>query len=389
MRSAIILFFSLVISISDAAIPSDWIDIGVLGPSSPKVIQVIPEYGSYAVIADGENKATLRPGERISLTILNNRIEIAFSTNRIGSYRDVRLMSLTEEGFFRLYVLKGKREERVYDDHLIVKPRKSNLLIINRVQLEKYVAGVVEAETGKEKTIEFYKVQAIISRTYALSNRRKHLAKGYNLSDQVDSQVYHGKCRWEPLILDAVNQTQGEVLVDSEMRLITAAFHSNSGGETISSDVVWSGALPYLSPRLDGFSKSGDHYCWEITVATSDWLNYLKETFDLRVDNPAVKEYVTEFEQERRKIYLGDPSFDIPLTQVRKDRGLNSTFFSIHNQVDSVKFVGKGFGHGIGLSQEGAMRMSELGFNSVDILHFYYNDIHLIDLRALEFFLEE
>ncbi len=389
MRGAFLAFFLLVSFFSSAVTDFELIDIGILDPINPSAVQVIPEIGSFAVIADGHNKATIRAGERVSFSLSNGSVKVSFPGRTLGLFKDVRLMSLTEEGFFRIYVLSPKKDERVYDDHLIVKPLKNELRLINRVNLEKYVAGVVEAESGKEKELEFYKVQAIISRTYALSNRRKFLAKGFNLNDLVDSQVYHGKCRWEPTILEAVRETEGKVLVDSEMKLVTAAFHSNSGGETVRSDHVWSKRLPYLSSRTDEFSLTGDHYSWEQKVHRDQWLQYLSQKYDLSLDDRQISEMATNYQQSSRHVFFMDPSYEIPLKEIRTDWKLKSTFFDIASEGDSLKISGRGFGHGIGLSQEGAMRMAELGFGYVDILHFYYDDVHVIDLRALEFFREE
>jgi len=389
MRGALLAIFLLVSFNSKAVADFESIDIGILDPINPSAVQVIPEMGAFAVIADGQNKATIRAGERVSFSLSNSHVKVTFPGKTLGLFKDVRLMSLSEEGFFRIYVLAPKKDERVYDDHLIVKPLKHELRLINRVDLEKYVAGVVEAESGKEKELEFYKVQAIISRTYALSNRRKFLAKGFNLNDLVDSQVYHGKCRWEPAILEAVRQTEGKVLVDSEMKLVTAAFHSNSGGETVSSESVWTGALPYLSPRKDEFSLNGDHYNWERTISKAAWLDYLRDKFQLPVHDDAIAVLATDYEQISRDIFFIDPEFEIPLKDIRMDWKLQSTFFDVSQKGDSILITGRGFGHGIGLSQEGAMRMAELGFSYIDMLHFYYDDVHVIDLRALEFFQEE
>lgn len=389
MRGALLAIFLLVSFNSKAVADFESIDIGILDPINPSAVQVIPEMGAFAVIADGQKKATIRAGERVSFSLSNGHVKVTFPGKTLGLFKDVRLMSLSEEGFFRIYVLAPKKDERVYDDHLIVKPLKQELRLINRVDLEKYVAGVVEAESGKEKELEFYKVQAIISRTYALSNRRKFLARGFNLNDLVDSQVYHGKCRWEPAILEAVRQTEGKVLVDSEMKLVTAAFHSNSGGETVSSESVWSGALPYLSPRKDEFSLNGDHYNWERTISKAAWLDYLRDKFQLPVHDDAIAVLATDYEQISRDIFFIDPEFEIPLKDIRMDWKLQSTFFDISQKGDSILIEGRGFGHGIGLSQEGAMRMAELGFSFIDMLHFYYDDVHVIDLRALEFFREE
>ena len=73
---------------------------------------------------------------------------------------------------------------------------------------------------------------------------------------------------------------------------------------------------------------------------------------------------------------------------MRTDLKLRSTQFEIDYQENEVVFTGKGFGHGVGLCQEGAMRMSKFGYSYKDIIHYYYTDVHLIQRRMLWFFKE-
>lgn len=363
------------------------VSIGILSADQPQAIQVITEYGEYQLQVAGETKHTLKAGERISFVRYGNMVQVSIPGKVLGQYKEPRLITKNADGVFRIYVLRPNKNERVYDDDLYVSTTKDELKLVNRVDLEKYVAGVVEAESGKEKTLEFYKVQAIISRTYALSNLRKHWRDGFNLNDQVSSQVYHGKCRWEPQILVATRITEGKVLVDSEMKLITAAFHSNSGGETVGSESVWSGPLPYLTPRMDEFSMAGKHTTWHRSVCKEKWLGYLSDKYKLPITDESVKEMAQNYDQPSRDVFFIDPIFKIPLKDIRKDWQLKSTYFNVRPYTsDSLMIDGRGFGHGAGLSQEGAIRMGELGFNYEDILHFYYNDVHIIDLHALDFF---
>lgn len=379
----------------------DVMNIGVLGPHRAEVVQILVQHGVYALKVDGANIATLRVGERLTFSIAASQVKVGVSGRTLGSGKTVELKCHDNSGVFRLYILQPGKFEAVYDDNLRVKTVGGVLQLVNEVAMEKYVAGVVEAETGKEKGLEFYKVQAIISRTYAISNRGRFAAQGYHLNDLVDCQVYHGKCRWEPAILEAVQQTAGKILVDSEMNPVTAAFHSNSGGETVGSEIVWSGPLPYLSPRNDEFSLNGDHYLWTRKIDRAKWLDYLRDKYDLNTTDKLIESMAVNYRQESRHTFFLDPQFDIPLKDVRKDWRLNSTFFDIqpapidydehtaHLSGDSLLFTGRGFGHGAGLSQEGAMRMAELGFSYPDIIHFYYDEVHIIDLRALDFFRKE
>ena len=92
-----------------------------------------------------------------------------------------------------------------------------SLKVRNEVELENYVAGVVEMEAGSNHTLEYYKVQAIICRTYALSNLRRHETERYNLCDNVHCQVYKGNNRLNQQITEATLQTKNLVLVDKKL----------------------------------------------------------------------------------------------------------------------------------------------------------------------------
>ena len=87
-----------------------------------------------------------------------------------------------------------------------------------------------------------------------------------------------------------------------------------------------------------------------------------------------------------RDLYFSTGKKNIPLTTLRRDFKLRSTYFCVEESKDSVKIVGKGFGHGVGLSQEGAMKMAENGIKYTDILHFYYQDVHLVKLSIMDLF---
>lgn len=386
-RSIFLVVFLTIASLCKSSADVDVLLIGILADKDIRAIQIHPETQGYKLLGDGNTLLALNLSSRFSLINADGYVWVKTPEKDLGKYKTVELRSTEPESYFRLYSMIPNGVERVYDDNLVVTSNRSELKIINQVALEKYVAGVVEAESGKEKHIEFYKAQAIISRSYALNNIKRYLKKGYNLNDLVDCQVYHGRARWEPLILEAVRKTEGKVLVDSEMDLITAAFHSNSGGETVSSEVVWSGSLSYLSKREDSFSLNGEHARWKKVISRKEWLDYLSSKYEFDTSDRLLEEMAVNYEQKNRHVYFLDPLFEIPLKQVRSDWSLNSTFFSVQPfGKDSLILDGKGFGHGTGLSQEGAMRMAELGFSYVDILHFYYDDVHIIHREALEFF---
>jgi stage II sporulation protein D len=257
------------------------------------------------------------------------------------------------------------------------------------VPLDSYIAGVTEAEAGVKANIEFYKVQAILARTFALAHINKHVTEGFSLCDQVHCQAYFGKPH-ELNIIRAVEVTKGKVVVDQSLNLIVAAFHSNSGGQTANSEDVWGKSTPYLKSIIDTFSIHMPNAKWERKMLTEDWLSYLKLKHNFPVDKMEVKEAAINFNQDHRKVYLEYNNNRVLLKNIRQDLQLKSTYFTVKPcGKDSVVFIGKGYGHGLGMCQEGAMRMARLGYAYTDILNFYYQDILLIDLHQLSFFKDE
>ncbi len=278
---------------------------------------------------------------------------------------------------------------RTYKGNLLITAKNNLLKLINILELDNYVCGVVQAETGKGKEPEFYKAQALLVRTYALSHLYKHQPEGFNLCDQVHCQVYYGTCQ-SANILNAVVQTHNQVITDSDLNLIVAAFHSNSGGQTINSEDVWGSAKSYLRSVKDTFSIGMPSYAWKKKILYQTWINYLKKN-KYPTDNEQAMDFATHYTQLNRNVYLQWDNIKLPLKNIREDFKLMSTFFDvkINDTKDTVMIYGRGFGHGVGLSQEGAMKMSKLGYSYLDIINFYFQNIIIIDLKKLSFFREE
>ena len=96
-----------------------------------------------------------------------------------------------------------------------------------------------------------------------------------------------------------------------------------------------------------------------------------------------IPDEIIYIEQMRRKKYFILDKDSIRLAKIREDWGFKSAFFDMFPDGDSVLVWGKGFGHGIGMSQEGAMKMARDGFTSQDILQFYFHEVRMMDYRDL------
>lgn len=358
--------------------------------SQVKVQSVIikPEIGNYIVWANGIEVLNTTANPSIKLTYLNDSIELKSADRLVGKFKRIKFSSSDQGATFQVKMLLPERKPRLYQDNIIVDVEQGNLKCVNEIELDNYVGGVVQAESGRLSHPEFYKVQTILARTFALAHIQKHALEGFSLCDHTHCQAYFGKPT-ELNIIKSVFETKNKIVVDENLNLIEAAFHSNSGGQTLNSEDVWGSKLSYLRSVNDSFSLKMPNAKWERKIAKDDWISYLKIKHNYPVDDEDAKLLAFNFKQDTRKSFLESNNVKVPLKIVRTDFQLKSTYFSIVPKGDSLIFKGKGFGHGVGMCQEGAMRMAKLGYTYLDILNFYYQNTQLIDLRLLDFFKDE
>jgi stage II sporulation protein D len=188
-------------------------------------------------------------------------------------------------------------------------------------------------------------------------------------------------CQINPEIKNAVIQTSGLVIIDTAMQLITAAFHSNSGGHTANSEDVWLSNKHYLRARPDPYSLNQNNTSWSDTISKNFWINYLRNNGIVITGNNM--DSILNFHQKNRNKYISINNDTLSLRKIREDLGLRSSWFSIHLMGDSLIFTGKGYGHGVGLSQEGAMQMARENFSFIDIIHYYYKNVKVIHYDLL------
>lgn len=340
--------------------------------------------GEYQVLADGVFLENVRAPHDLKFVSSSSGLQLVLPSGKKRALHKIELRKTTSTANMRVKPGNASAKTRPYPDNLVVRHRKGKLVLINEVDLEKYVAGVVEAEAGGKRTLEFYKAQAVISRTYALRNRTRHEKEGFHLCDQVHCQVFKGSSRFEPKVAEAALATADLVIVDSEIDLITAAFHANCGGETISSEYVWSKPLPYLVSRKDTFCLTQPSSHWEKRIPTDRWTGYLqKKSAELNLSTTA---HDSTWYPEKKTQYLEVDSLAIPLKDIRSDFKLRSCWFSVLEEGDETVLIGRGFGHGVGLCQQGGIRMGEVGWDFRRILHYYYSDVHVIPAAEIPFF---
>ena len=346
---------------------ADHIRVRLFSTNSISTLNVSFDLGRYDLYGDDTMIESL-VGEGRSVLIRSEKggLHVSVNGDDYGLFKKVRLEA-TDTACILCLNPEGCKQ-RTYEGDLEVTRQNGKMLLVGDVEFETYIAGVVQSEIYGQKS-DIFRIQAIISRTWALRNLGKHTADGYNFCDGVHCQAYFNRCI-RPDIMLGVIQSSGETLVDSTGALIETPFHSNSGGQTANSEDVWRNALPYLRSVEDTFSFNMRQSDWSKTISIDRWLNYFAKTHKLNTSDSTVRDSLLHFNQPVRRARL----LGVPLTRVRLDWQLKSTFFSV--SVDSVSnsviLTGHGYGHGVGLSQEGAIRMVMLGYAYDSILQHYY-----------------
>jgi len=254
--------------------------------------------------------------------------------------------------------------------------RSDGIEMINTIDIENYLRGVLAKEMLSAWPLEALKAQAVAARTFALHRMEKRASEPYDVEAGVRSQVYGG-CEAETAATDrAVAETRGEVLLYGG-RFALASFHSNSGGHTAGAGDVWGVEVPYLKGRDDPHSLEAPKVFWTCSLGRDD-LARLFGSADAAGPGPitlAVEERDSSGRAMSVLVSRSQSRKQIGSNLFRLDMGpgrVRSTIFSVSRKDGVFHLAGKGFGHGVGMSQWGAKRMAAEGKGYREILAFYY-----------------
>ena len=304
----------------------------------------------------------------------------------------------------------------------------SDLTVINHLGMDEYLYGVLPWEMSKNWPLEALKAQAVAARNFAISNYAKYSHLGFNLCNTHNSQAYVGYDYEGPSCNRAVDETEGQLLM-WKGNIVSAFYHANSGGFTENSENVWTAEVPYLRGVRDDFSIGGKNYSWRLEYTEDSLSSMLKKagydvgkSIDVSIASKSSNNHVLELliESEKPAVALlknnmrtvfGYDRLKSTLFDVKKDNDIYCMNGSILTERVNAKGIavlngsgeisqtgfenchvlgsagekenpepetfiieGKGWGHGLGMSQEGAKAMAENGYGYREILSFYYKD---------------
>ena len=279
--------------------------------------------------------------------------------------------------------IKVKEIRLNYLSNVIVRVKRNNTGEIQDIPLEEYVVGVVAGEMPVSFLIEALKAQSVASRSYVLKRIIDRKNEEFDVVDTVSNQVYLDSSQLEKRwgdkyteyinkIRSAVNDTSMQYL-EYDGKVIDAMFFSTSNGYTEDSGVVFSSSLPYLKSVISEYDE-------EVSPAFKKVSSMSLQEFYERLNLPYdrnLKIDILERSSSNRIVRLKINGKEFLGRDVYNRLGLRSCDFSIQLLGNNVSIETKGYGHGVGMSQYGALGMAKNGFSYKDILDHYYIGTHL------------
>lgn len=278
--------------------------------------------------------------------------------------------------------------DRWYRGRTLVVPTEKGLTAVNWIDLEEYLYSVLGGEMDARWHPEALKSQAIAARSYALYRRQRQQSNPlYDVGNTPDRwQIYKGVIAEDPKIYAAVDATSGQVLTHNN-QIIESVFHACSGGHTENVEDVWGNSLPYLRavPDFDlntpNLAKIAPKCQWQKSFSSTQISQKFPEVGNIKEMKPI--EFSPYNSVKKLRIVGEKATKELKGEQVRTALKLNSTRFTV-NKADNGTFIlqGRGWGHGLGMSQYGARYLASQGYSHLQILNHYYRNVALAPIQV-------
>ena len=290
--------------------------------------------------------------------------------------------------FIVLFYNKNYKEiELNYINTVYIRVKRNQTNEIEIIPLEEYIVGVLAGEMPISFDIEALKAQAVASRSYALKRMEYNQDKEYDVVDSIMNQVYldsnYLKNTWGNSYVkninklrQAVNSTIDEYL-EYDNKVVDAMFFSTSNGYTEDSNNIFNFDCAYLKSVESPWDK--DVSAAYITTKIMNLTEFYKQ-----LNIPYRKNLDIEIEKRsntNRILLLKINDTEFKGMDVYNKLSLRSTDFEIELQGQTVSITTKGYGHGVGMSQYGALGMAKSGYTYDQILAHYYQNTTLTKLK--------
>lgn len=354
----ILIFWAIIIAPAQAALE---LRIAI----SKNVSSVAVGSSTDAVVKDGSGRVL---GQLTAMNALN-----ASARGRAVGIADWQASQLIIEPSDDGYVWIN---DRWYRGRTRLIRQGSGVTALNLVDLEAYLYSVVGAEAIPSWPQEALKAQSVAARTYAIYKMNTSGNRIYDLDTTTRTQVYKGLESEFTSTQDAVNATEGQIMTFNG-KAILAVFHSSSGGHTENVEDVWNSALPYLRGVVD-YDQVAPVFQWSKNFSASELGRLIGGVGRVR---SLSAERITPHGRIIKMRVVGDQGSKLVSDdQLRRVLELRSTLFTVSANNGTFEINGRGFGHGIGLSQWGAFSLADQGVTYDRILSHYYQNARLTQM---------
>lgn len=284
-----------------------------------------------------------------------------------------------------VFFKEKEKRYRGYIDILLMPDKK--LTVINQLELEDYIRGVLYHEVSNRWPMEALKAQAVAARSYAVYQMKANVSRDYDVTNDIYSQVYGGRTGERYRTNIAVLETAGEVLV-YQGKILPSYFFATCGGRTENAKELWPRhEMPPLKGVACIYCRESPHYFWKKNLQLKDIQEKLiakGQKIGLIQDIAILSRNASD---RIEKVQITDRTGK-QITMLGKDFReavgpniirSNNYYVVMHGYY--VDFFGKGWGHGVGMCQWGAQGMSSLGFNYEQILQFYYPGTEIATIK--------
>lgn len=292
--------------------------------------------------------------------------------------------------FIVFFLLKEKIEKQIEEQKEVkvyVKVKREKLERIDKVELEDYVVGVLAGEMPTTFHIEALKAQAVAARSYVLKRVEYNKDKEYDVVDTVTNQVYldneYLKERWKDEYQEKILKLKRAVAETSleyisyEGKIADALFFSTSNGRTENSEEIFSFETPYLRSVESVWDEiTSPVFKDQKTFSISDFYSALEIEQKEKLTIEVLRESSTG-----RVLNLKINGVEMKGSDVAKKLGLRSNDFEIIEEADQIIINTSGYGHGVGMSQYGALGMANEGYKYDEILKHYYKGVTIEKLK--------
>ena len=344
-----------------------YVKVGLTDTFNTNSLTLKPE-GNYEILVHRKVKGDLESGKEYKAGIYKGeRVVIS----KLKIYDD----QIYLKGFKGDEILKINNKRYRGNFYIIVKHNK--FIVVNELDIENYLKGVVGREMSNTWPNETIKAQVVVARTYALKTLGKHKKDGFDLCDKQDCQVYGG-CEAEYAnVSQAVDETRDEVVCFGN-EIASVFYHSSCGGHTENITNVWGqNGLEYLKGRRCSYCKNSPTFEWDVTIDYDDITDACrKKGYKVGdINRLKIRSYTKAGRVKELSLFWENASISVKGEEFRRlfSNILKSTMFDITNKKKGVYFSGKGLGHGIGMCQYGAKGLGEKGSSYKDIIEFYFS----------------